>query len=152
MNISEYRTAFGPEIQIQMNWATLEELNCQIRQVIVELPYNSGTLYTPWYTNSSGVPRKFSDPDANPLTVSAAAKNPGIITYQQVRQIYTGNLSCLEFPAYQLPDNRLLLLDGNHRTVSTVIEGRSITIMLFVLDGPVQKQILPDLGHWEQTE
>ena len=52
------------------------------------------------------------------------------------------------FPAYRVAD-RLLLLDGNHRCISLVRFTADYAIDLVVINGPIDRQIMPDLAVFE---
>jgi hypothetical protein len=41
----------------------------------------------------------------------------------------------------------MVLLDGNHRAVAAYLTGVPVRTLLFVLHGPVDEAILPDLRH-----
>ncbi len=131
-----------------LNWQALISDGCGIKQTNIQIPQDAKYLWTPWYTNIEGVPREFCDVDALPLSISDAAKNTEVISRHNVQNIYSSVEVNLEIPAYQLPENMALILDGNHRIVSAMIEGRSITIRLWTLSSPLEEQILPDLKHW----
>lgn len=52
------------------------------------------------------------------------------------------------FPAYRV-NKRLLLLDGNHRSISLVRFGVAYAIDLLVIEGPVNRRVMPDLAVFE---
>jgi hypothetical protein len=55
------------------------------------------------------------------------------------------------YPAYNVGNNRLLLLDGAHRCISTVRDNVSYKIDLIVIDGPITGDISPDLSVFQRS-
>ena len=61
------------------------------------------------------------------------------------------------FPVYGLPENKFLLLDGNHRAVELFKAYQANPtqefhpIELWAIRGPICQTMLPDLKHWQQV-
>jgi len=53
------------------------------------------------------------------------------------------------YPAYNVGNSRLLLLDGAHRCISAVRDNTNYKIDLIVIDGPITGEISPDLSVFQ---
>jgi hypothetical protein len=53
------------------------------------------------------------------------------------------------YPAYNVGNNRLLLLNGAHRCISSVRDNTNYKIDLIVIDGPITGDISPDLSVFQ---
>jgi hypothetical protein len=147
MNIAEFKYHFETPIEVLLNWHLLSPSNPSIRLQRLQLPGDAGRIFTPWYLDGSGVARDYFDDGAMPQNVSSAAQSDALkkrhrFHYQE------GSPTVVVAPAYGLPNGGVLLLDGNHRVVSAYLGGVNLLLMAFVIEGPLDAKILPDLEHW----
>lgn len=113
-------------------------------------------MYTLWYADPTGRLSDYADPTATPLTVGQAAviDMSGMPRRQQTLDIFTERAAGstepvqLVVPSYRLRDGREVVLDGTHRAVAAVRAEACVTVFSFVLVGPVDPDILPDLSHY----
>jgi hypothetical protein len=52
--------------------------------------------------------------------------------------------------AYALPHGNLVIMDGYHRFAALAIAGRSFDVHAWIVEGPLDSSILPDLTYWER--
>ena len=111
------------------------------------IPVDSASIFTPWYALANGSPCGHSDSGALPQSVASVAANLELRTFHAVQSSAPRD-KFLALPAYKLRSGTLLLLDGNHRVVATQVDGSTLSLALFVVCGPLDSVVLPDLGHW----
>ncbi len=75
---------------------------------------------------------------------------------QDYRKIYQTKIpDRINFPVYGLPDNKFLILDGNHRATELFRAFKNDAkliwnpVTLLVIRGPICQTILLDLKHWQ---
>lgn len=149
MNIKDFFNKFALTIRCSLNWKLLVASRPKIVNYQCSLPSAADNIWTPWYTDDSGSPREFYHKDAMPISVMHAAANQKLLQYQKVKNVLSVHNTSFVFPGYKLPGLNILLLDGNHRSVSAMVEERRIAISLFVIEGSMDPSILPDLYHWQ---
>nr|WP_199045498.1 hypothetical protein [Dyella sp. ASV24] len=147
MNIAEFKYHFGQPIRVSLNWQLLSESNASIKLQQLQLPGDAGRIFTPWYLDGSGAACNYFDQGAVPQNVSSAAQSEALKKRHGFHYQH-GAPTVVVAPAYGLPDGGVLLLDGNHRVVSAYLGGVNLLLMAFVIEGPLDAQILPDLEYW----
>ncbi|MFH8469494.1 hypothetical protein [Streptomyces sp. NPDC017991] len=112
-------------------------------------------MTTLWYTGRDGRPVEYTHSRAAPLTVrqvAAADMRTPLQRQNTLNTLTQQALRCREsvqlvLPAYRLPDGADLILDGTHRAVTALRARAHVTVFLYVLLGPTDPTILPDLAH-----
>jgi len=143
----EFQLHFNRSIGVKLNWAELTASNWPIELSYFALPDDADHVYAPWYARPDGSACDYDSPDATPQSVAAVALNAALRSHHGVRDSAPPE-SVLVVPAYRLNHNSILLLDGNHRAVSSQVAESKLAIAAFVVNGPISKQVLPDLVHW----
>lgn len=111
--------------------------------------------YFPWYLPDRGAEADF-DEGARPVAVS---EFPGVeprlredrrskIARLRAALRESGGVQLL-VPAYDLGDDRLLLLDACHRIAALTAAPVPVAAAILTVHGPLDPEILPDLRHWE---
>ncbi|WP_157493238.1 hypothetical protein [Desulfonatronovibrio magnus] len=149
MHIRDFFYKFALTIRCALNWKLLLTYRPRIEKYGCSLPAAADKIWTPWYTDESGRPREFYHNDAMPNSVIHAASNSELLEYHEVQNRLMGQNTNFVFPGYKPPGPDILLLDGNHRSVSAMVEGRKISIALYIIKGPLDPSVLPDLHLWQ---
>ena len=76
-------------------------------------------------------------------------------TYRSVRKIFqmliefaaASEAVRFDMPTYRVGDN-CLILDGSHRTLALCMLRKSISVSALVIEGPLDRKVLPDLKHF----
>lgn len=61
----------------------------------------------------------------------------------------SGGVPAIEIPAYDLGEDGVLLLDGNHRAVALYRSQKRFRLTLSMLSAPVDRRILTDLRYFD---
>ncbi len=110
----------------------------------LSLPEDAANLFTPWYALADGSVCSY---DSAGALISSVSSNQQLLAYHNI-QASTSAETLLTLPAYELKNGAVLLLDGNHRAVSTHLSGAKKRLALFIVCGPLSINVLPDLRHW----
>ena len=129
------------------DWSVLASSNWPIKLQYFSLPEHSDRVYTPWYALADGSVCNCNSPNAAPQSLASVACNQALIAYHQVQGALAGQ-SVLVVPAYRLNPDTILLLDGNHRAAASQVAASRVAIAAFVVNGPIDGGVLPDLVHW----
>lgn len=156
INIDEFAAVFGNgSIRVQLNWPRA------IRECAVEEQFSCsrtelGRLYTPWYDRTDCVqPYRF----AAPLRVHALeqrlpdggpAERAREIAELTARFIASAQPVVLPLPAYHTGDT-VILLDGTHRSIAAYRARADVRLLLYILHGPTDSEMLPDLEGFRGT-
>lgn len=151
MDYTTFYNLFCLDIRVSLNWRMLKKWNPNFYTQRYRLPDDSCLLWTTWYENEYGDPRLFFHKDSRPVSVHSASNNIKIIHFHNIHSFLHEKFKKHPVPAYKLQNNNILILDGNHRIVSAVIENRQMTINAIIIDGPLHEIILPDLMHWKSN-
>lgn len=113
-------------------------------------------IFTPWYMTDADIETNWADPLGRPISVQVAVRVFDRLSHRDrfkypIEQLGAGVPFPRLLPAYQLPDDRFLLLDGNHRLVAACFLQIQCEIALMVCDGPLEESALPDLRHWARA-
>ncbi|WP_327268040.1 hypothetical protein OG233_06800 [Streptomyces sp. NBC_01218] len=157
MTTEEFVMLFGSSghVRASLDWSRVTELRLRVQHSFHTSADRLGRMATLWYTRPDGTPAEYTHPQATPLTARQAAA-ADMRTLPQ-RQNTLGALTqqaatCREpvqliLPAYRLPDGTDLILDGTHRAVAALRARARVTVFLYVLLGPADPTILPDLAY-----
>jgi hypothetical protein len=158
MNIEEYRDCFKG-ISVCLNWQQAFCEQWQVTSSHIWSPDGIRDIYMPWYLSSSGTPASYTDQAASPVTVGKVADNIDVwptkrarIDCYRYKFLVDPKVVPISLPAYSLPNNGRLLLDGNHRAVALAIARVKCEVTLVSICGPISSGALPDLSHWETRQ
>lgn len=98
--------------------------------------------FPPWFWDDHRLV-DFHDPAARPRTFAELVADPDF----DLPDTRPFSLALL-LPCYLLQDGQALVLDGNHRFLSLLINSPTTTVVQVGLKGPIDPEILPDLRHW----
>lgn len=149
MTLADFRRRFDrPDgVRVNLDWERLAASNPAIHVRTLSLVTNATEVFTPWYARDDGLPCDYDSPGAKPQSLAAAAQNALLLRRHDVSSDVPSDPR-LEVPAYRLGAGGLLLLDGNHRAVACVVAGVDQAVTAYVVEGPLDGAVLPDLVHW----
>lgn len=144
----------SPVIRTAFDWDEAESLEVQL-EILSEIPNH---WYTVWYSSSDQgglIPVNFDTPDATPLTIGEASQLDSRISVKRsdsilriAQEFSQREKAALTLVAWRTPSGRTIILDGNHRAVSSLVApNMNIRAEVFVVCGPANSQVVPDLGH-----
>ena len=133
-------------ITMGLDWITLASHSPEINVLQINDRHELGQLYTPWRRKSDGTYANGRDDDAEPLRVET---NPFPPCRESILQSFSLQPGSLRLPCYQIRDKEYLILDGNHRAVSLYRSNYQIDVQAWIIEGPMDSNILPDLSKWE---
>lgn len=151
----EFKERFCSSIRVQFNWAYFGAQDWPMSEITMTDP-DLGSVFTPWY-EIEGVPGAgYEQAGASPMSVERAACLLNKFA-PELKAAIQQKINALDIcdgrivvPAYQLPDGKYLLLDGNHRLVALAVSKKQRTVVLHVVEGPPLAEVLPDLIHWQK--
>ena len=157
MTPQEFHTEFVSGITVCFNWPRFfaEWWPVSIRYLRDRADFER--CYIPWYLDGT---RGFinntaeSDPPFRACTMpvrQTAVPSDHLSRIQGWRQRFQQTLHPVVFriPAYSLPQDRFLLLDGNHRFLALTLLGRPFSVTVCSIDGPIDGNCLMDLRYWQ---
>lgn len=143
----DFQSNFKSKIRVQLDWSKFISSDWPIELRYFSIPEDSSLVYTPWYAKPNGSACAYDSPDATPQSVASVASNSALRAHHRVR-IHPPSESIVMVPAYGLSGESILLLDGSHRAVSSRVTSTQLGLVAFVIKGPIDKDVLPDLVHW----
>jgi hypothetical protein len=156
MKTSEFISQFQA-INVRLNWRRMSAQQWPVSTYRIYSTTKLRDLYMPWHQlNGAEVPCTMDG--AMPRTVGQTAdemKGPEatrqeiILKYRAIIQAAPPPVK-MTFPAYLLPDSKRLLLDGNHRAIALHLSEMAFEITLLSIEGPIDKDALPDLRVWQE--
>lgn len=146
MQPHEFCHHFRCGVRVLLNWKQFCSSDWPIEPRTLNIPRDSDHIFTPWYARDDDSVCSHNEPGAKPLSVATAARNQRLLKLYRI--LPTAPTEHIVAPAYQLPTSAILLLDGNHRAVSSQRAASNIQVIAFVINGPINEQVLPDLAHW----
>lgn len=149
MNRAEFQHHFAGPIRVMFNWKLFASSDWSIELLYFAIPEQSARVYTPWYALTDGSVCDYNSANAKPQSVAAVASNPALRACHNIRDTPHPE-STTVVPAYRVSKEAILLLDGNHRIVSGHVTGSPMALAAFVVCGPIDQNVLPDLVHWAQ--
>lgn len=147
MTPPEFALRFKKDIRVILNWEMFFSCNWPLSLCYFSLPKDADRIYTPWYVGPDGSNCAFSCANGSPQSVLSASRNHLLRNHHEVQDKAPRDLIQI-LPAYRLDEDHVLLLDGNHRVVSSQISESQLAIVAFVIDGPITDRAIPDLKHW----
>lgn len=127
------------DIRVKLDRSALVRLDPEVRVVVARTEVLADRIYSPWY-EVNGLRVAYDDPSAVPMTIAELANHED--------QPSRFPISPLVLPCYALPEGDLCL-DGNHRLSAALQFNPGLTVVLFSIQGPLDRAILPDLRFWE---
>ena len=146
MNLLEFKSRFD-SIGVCFVWRLFSRKQYSVQKEILTIPDNADSLFAPWYLDGSGKPVGYRHTEAHPVLISEAATNAKLEREQNIMPQFHGP-DLPECPAIQVESNKYLLLDGNHRVTAATREQVNRTLILWVIIGPLNDELIPDLIHW----
>lgn len=147
MSLAEFAGTFRPQIRVRLDWAKLSEFDWAVELHTLHLPSDASLIYAPWYALQDGSACGYNSLGAKPQSLLDVSKNASLLANHQVSSAFTGETK-IAVPAYLIANNKYLLLDGNHRSVSSILASHKLELEMHVLVCPISPEILPDLAHW----
>jgi len=150
-------------IRVVFNWDLLLSKKWEICTIGIDTRDQLGELCCPWYRNGMDFTVPYDACGATPITVRCAGENFLLLDGKKRRGIgarqfaiceHRRHPSRLHLPAYTLPNNRFLLLDGNHRAIAAymnIMDLKSdvkLEATIWAIRGPMDEDVLPDLKHY----
>lgn len=143
----DFQRIFQSKIRVQLDWSKFMSSKWPIELRYFSMPEDSNLVYTPWYAKPDGSACAYNYPDAAPQSVASIALNRSLREHHKV--VYHPHCEPITvLPAYGLSGESILLLDGNHRVASAQMASAEFGLVAFVIKGPIDKDVLPDLMHW----
>ncbi|WP_068926641.1 hypothetical protein [Planobispora rosea] len=157
MDLKEYIEMFKDGgVKAMLDWDALRDMDCAVSAVYSRSRDLLSSIFTVWYERPDGTNGDWRNRTDRPLRVGDVYRTHS--TWPEVRRRRIAALSDtfrrepepvqLVLPAYSLGDERLLLLDGTHRSVAAHLAGADVRLFIFMVKGPVDDKILPDLMHF----
>jgi hypothetical protein len=153
--VGDFAALFGDGgIRARLDWTRLAG-ECRIEAFTSRSRALLGDLRTVWYAGPDGRDREFRDADAQPLRVRETGRTEAtwpagraarIAGFEDRYRADAGSAQ-LPLPVYALGDDEFLLLDGTHRSVAAHRAGVAARLLIFVVHGPVEEAMLPDLRY-----
>lgn len=148
---------FRPYIRVQFNWQRMEQEKWPIRLLLIDELPELAKLYMPWHIDETGSVVDYAAPMARPIQVQDI---PDVISrFDNRRQEHIQELTeafkqagepvQLVLAAYCINRNTYLLLDGSHRAAAVILAQVPFRLIGFVIVGPVEADVVSDLGYWE---
>lgn len=147
MTPSEFEHHFRGVVRVMFDWSEFSKSAWPIELCYFSLHEHADRIYTPWYARADGSVCEYNSPGARPQSIAAVAKNSALLAHHGVRKTpHPESVSVV--PAYRLNHDSILLLDGNHRAVSSQVAVSKAGIAACIVNGPIDGQVLADLAHW----
>ena len=134
-------------ITMTLDWLALAAHAPEIRILPISTRCELGQLYTPWREKADGSYADGWCEAAEPLRVNSV-RFPDRCEHELSEFPYRSET--LKIPCYELPNGEYLILDGNQRAVSLFRSKCSINVEAWIIKGPIDQGIMPDLGKWQR--
>ncbi|MGY6655311.1 hypothetical protein ACXIZN_24420 [Amycolatopsis sp. TRM77291] len=157
MDTSAFALIFGDGgIRARLDWRRVHD-ECTVEERYTRSRKELGELCTVWYTDESGRDTDYAHQGARPLRVSEVAITEASWPRARASMITTlrqefGRASRpvqLALPGYRAGDE-VVLLDGNHRAAAAYLADADTRLLLYILCGPTDSGMLPDLRHYSR--
>jgi hypothetical protein len=154
---NDFFASFHAAIRVGFNWQRFFEESWPIEPVTLRSPADLARCFMPWYIGRAGNEVAYDDPHAVPMRVTDVPKGMHILNderradIQQYVDSFGRQDGVVEFaaPAYALPDDHYFVLDRNHRLSALTLVSVPFAVTLWNVRGPLDRQCLLDLIHWE---
>lgn len=142
-------------IRTKFDWEAARSLEVRL-EVLSAIPSN---WYTAWYSRVDAhgtIPADFDTVGAVPIAIAEAAELGEELSEERILAIMSmasvlakQALVVFSAVAWRTPSGHTVILDGNHRAVASHVFGLNIRASVFVIYGPAEGRIVPDLAHHE---
>lgn len=154
IDIHDFVTVFGSTVRARLDWSRVRT-ECTVDESFSDSREDLGALYTVWYAGPGERHAAYDDPEVRPLRVRETTLTESTWPADRATKIDAmsadyGSVDVeplvLPLPAYRVGAG-VVMLDGNHRAVAAFRASSEVRLLLFILDGPQDPGILPDLVH-----
>lgn len=147
---AQFESMFKDSMRVELDWEAAAGLPVWLEEHEKVPP----DWYTVWYTVGTTL-SSFRDPKARPMTVSNATGctlEKLLIRHRpllrKLKEGYQGGGGVeLWLPVWRTSEGRTIILDGNHRAVAAVLSKAQVRVHAYVVRGPADPAIMPDLSH-----
>lgn len=154
IEIHDFVTVFDSIVRARLDWSRVLA-ECTVDESFSDSRAELGELFTVWYAGPGGQHAGYDETGARPLRVCEASLTEATWPMERATKIEamaashagsSGEPAVLPLPTYRVGAG-LVILDGTHRAVAAFRACAEVRLMLFILDGPADRKILPDLRH-----
>jgi len=147
---------FGSEIRMYFNWSRLMSEEWPVEIVTISGSNELAALRLPWCLSSKNEFVSFETEDGFPVRLSEvgvwfAYLPTGIrdkIERFESEFRHAPRHVSFDFPAYAIPMQQHLVLDGNHKLCALTRSGVPFRLQMWAVNGPLDETVLPDLRHF----
>lgn len=115
--------------------------------------------YLPWHFNLENEEVKYDAPKGHPIQLSEIPRFLPFFsekrrkTLTDFARIMTESRHPFQLvvPCYAVNESSCLFMDGNHRMAALMMAQVPFSLLAFVVHGPIDNSIIPELRHWENT-
>lgn len=157
-----FSTYFRPAIRVFFEWDRFQAENWPVRVFVIDDFAELTRWYTPWNGSAAGEIVRYDAANAQPIRLGDTAAY--FAKFDQQRQATITALAKmlaassrprrpvqLVAPAYRLPGNLGIFLDGNHRLAALLKAQVAFQLLVFLIEGPLDNWVMPELRHWETS-
>jgi hypothetical protein len=148
---------FKPHVRVLLNWKLLAENQSSVIMFATRDLDLISQWYAPWHINSSRQEANYDDVDARPIRLNELRNLLPVFNKERQEKIKRLSEELRAFsppvqvmvPTYSLRDNSQFILDNNHRLSALILEKIPFRLMVFSIQGLLDRSFLPDLRQWE---
>src|ERR1700753_137542 len=157
MNLEDFETICrSSEMKSWLNWEAILNQKCEVREIYSRSPEELRNIYTVWYRTPQGENGDWRNSEDTPLRLGEVTTTAGTWPadrknrYNYFRETFSnlGDPLMLVLPSYSPNKQDVILLDGTHRAAAALAAKVELRLMIFIVDGPCDSTILPDLNHY----
>lgn len=156
--VDDLRRLFGAgSVRVLLDWDALRSRRASVQLRVLTCPVDLHLLRSTWYVDP--VRRREVDHGVAERLPVLHQDVPSCIDLldggraEKIRSIAADATSFkgpVLLPCYRLPDDELLVLDGNHRVAAAALRRAELRCLALVVQGPIDAAVLPDLRQWQQ--
>jgi hypothetical protein len=157
MQVSEFVRVFRDSgIRAELDWDLINDFEFSVEENYSSLHEDLARLRTVWYLSPDGRPGDYRNRNDRPMSLVEAVEGLDDAPPTRRQKItllddwfcrYVDPVQ-LVLPCYRLPAAELLILDGTHRAAAAYRGQHEFRMFAFILVGPVNSAVLPDLAHF----
>jgi hypothetical protein len=157
MNLEEFEAIFrSSEMKSWLNWESVVKQKCKVREVYSRSPEELRNIHTVWYRTPQGETGDWRNSEDTPLRLGEVTTTAGTwpaerkTRYNYFREAFSKleDPLMLVLPSYSPNKRDVILLDGTHRAAAALAVNIEVRLMIFIVEGPCDPTILPDLKHY----
>jgi hypothetical protein len=160
MNSHDEVVAAIRRANVQLDWRRFLAEQWPITLRMIGSQTELRALFIAWYLSPNDHELLWCDEHARPIRAGEASAKlysaewqphrlPAVIRYGTAFSAPGVLPVRIVIPAYQLPGEETLLLDGAHRSVALATFNVRFEVTLAVIHGPIEEAALRDLRHWQ---